>query len=93
MPRGEYYIVYIQTNPDVSAERLTAAMNLAIDWFRIDQSIWILFTTADKVILNARFEKLVKPHGALFICKLDIKTRNGFIDKRLWEWIKSRPLP
>jgi hypothetical protein len=32
---------------------------------------------------------LVEPAGTLFICKLDISERQGWMPKKFWEWLKK----
>jgi hypothetical protein len=91
MAMAEFFNVYIYCKKDVPFEKLEKQMNLSLDWMRITQHVWILYSTSDIDKWQERLRPLVEPDGSLFICRIDIKKRNGWMSKQFWDWINSKP--
>ena len=87
---SEFYHVFIRPKEGVTYEQVEKTMNLAVDWFRCTQEVWVIYTTSDHNKWQARLKPLVSPQGSLFICRLDIRQRNGWMDKKFWEWIREK---
>jgi hypothetical protein len=88
MASGMFYVVYIDRDPNVSLEMVTAAMDKAVDWYRINESLWIVYTTSDADKWNSRLRPLTKESGNFFICKLDTANRQGWMSKGFWKWLR-----
>ncbi len=86
---ANFYHVFIESKKDITYEQVKAKMDLALDWFRCNSNTWVLYTTSDEDKLRERFKSIVEPEGNLFICKLNIDKRNGWMVKDFWEWIKK----
>jgi hypothetical protein len=78
----------IKPKPRVTFDQVKAKMDSATDWFRIDDNWWIIFTTGTAKTWQAKLKPLVDPSGLLFICKLDMSERSGWMKKDFWEWIR-----
>jgi hypothetical protein len=89
MSTGRFYVVYIERLPSVTFDELKQKMNLSRSWYRLDQKTWILYTTSDKDKWYSRLSPLVKDEGNLFICRLDNTERQGWMNKKFWEWMKK----
>ena len=90
MSKAVYYQIYLVPKNGVSKELVDAKINLALDWFRYDNSMWIVYSTADIRTWKARFKSLVEPTGRLFICEIKPENRSGWMNKRFWEWFRKR---
>ncbi len=88
MATAELYVVYIKRKPDVSYDAVKKVMDQSYDWYRINESLWVLYTTSDAEKWYERLSPLVKDAGRLFICKLDNTSRQGWMDKDFWSWIR-----
>lgn len=88
MADAEFYVVYVERREGVSYDALKEKMNLCRSWYRLNERMWIVYTTADIDKLYSRFSSLVEEDGSLFICKLDINTRQGWMNQKFWEWIR-----
>lgn len=88
MADAEFYVVYVERREGVSYYALKEKMNLCRSWYRLNERMWIVYTTADIDKLYSRFSSLVEEDGSLFICKLDINTRQGWMNQKFWEWIR-----
>ncbi len=86
---ANFYHVFIQPRPGVSSEQVEKAMNLSLDWFRCTESVWVLYSTSQIGKWQERLRPLVEPTGSLFICRLDMTKRNGWMKKVFWDWIKK----
>ena len=86
---GKFLHIYIDRMPNVTRDQVEEKMNLAKDWFRYHDKVYIIYTTSDVDKWHARLGDLVKPDGSLFICRLDITDRNGWMKKNFWEWLKK----
>jgi hypothetical protein len=86
---ADFYHIYIDRKADASAEDVTAKMNLALDWFRYGTKTWIVFSSSNAAKWYARLKPLVHPEGTVFVCKLDVTDMQGWMDRRLWDWLRD----
>lgn len=84
-----FYSIYINPKKDSNIEQVEIEMNKALDWFRLNQSFWIVYSSSDVDQWMARLKKLVDPDGTLFICELNIENRNGWMTDKFWNWLKK----
>jgi hypothetical protein len=89
MADSAFYVVYIERLESVSYDALKEKMNLCRSWYRLNEKMWIVYSKSDVDKLYRRFTSLVKDDGSLFICKLDIETRQGWMNKRFWSWLRA----
>ena len=87
---ADFLHIYVNPKQGVTREQIEEKLNKALDWFRYYVNIYVVYTTSDVDTWYERLEELVKPDGSLFICKLDIKSRQGWMTKKFWEWIKAK---
>jgi len=87
---ASYYSIYISTKTGIKSGDVEEKMNLALDWFRLNPSYWVVYSTSDADKWQERLKHLVKPGGNLFICRLDISDHQGWITKKFWEWLKEK---
>ena len=89
MAKAKYYMIFIDRNKDSNYENVKEKMNLAIDWYRIRENLWIVYTTSDQFKWYERLKNLVKNDGHVFICLLDIHQRQGWMKNKFWSWLKK----
>jgi hypothetical protein len=91
---ASFYQVTLVTKPGIAADELQKVMDLALDWTRIHANSWIIYSSSNADKWYERLEPLIKPNGVLFICKLDISERQGWMSKKFWAWLrKNRQYP
>jgi len=88
MVSSDFFMIYIERRSDVTYEQVKEKMNLSNDWYRLRQNLWIAYTTSDEDKWFNRLSDLVKDSGDLFICKLDVNTRQGWMTKKFWSWLR-----
>ena len=89
MASAKFYMVYIKRKSDVTFEEVKKKMDLEPDWYRIGESLCILYSASYVEELYQRLAPLVKDSGSVFICKLDEVERQGWMTKEFWDWIHS----
>lgn len=90
---ANFYHIYLSPRADVSEKEITKQLNLALDWFHYDTKNWVVYTTSNQDKWNTRLKPLVDPGGYLFICRLDMTHKHGWMSKRFWEWIRKDRQP
>ena len=65
-------------------------LDLAVDWFRYAPNCWIVYTSSNAQKWYDRLKPLIELHGGnVFIAKLDLTDRQGWISKELWDWLRK----
>ena len=91
---AQFFVIYITRLPTATLEEVKTQMDHALDWYRISESLWIVYTTSDPEKWFARLSPLVKEAGRVFICKLDTSVRQGWMNKDFWSWLRrEKPEP
>lgn len=89
MNSPEFYMIYINRMASVSYDEVEARMNKALDWYRITESLWIVYSNSTPERLYERLSPLVKDSGNVFICELNVHNRQGWMKKGFWKWLKE----
>lgn len=87
---SNFYNIYIVPEEGITKEQVEEKMNLALDWYRYDKKSYLVYTSSDEKKWKARLVNLVKPNGSLFICKVDVNDRQGWMLPKFWEWIRAK---
>ena len=88
MATAKFYMIYVDLNKESDSDKLEEVMNLSLDWYRVNDQLWIVYTTSDKDKWQSRLSPIVKPDGYMFICKLDTSDRQGWMKKGFWSWLR-----
>jgi hypothetical protein len=84
-----FFHIYISPKNGVTREQVEEKLNKALDWFRYYANVYVVYTTSDVDTWMKRLKELAEPDGSLFICKLDVKTRNGWMTTDFWDWLQK----
>lgn len=85
---ARFFMIYIERKADITYKQIQEKMDLANDWYRIRENLWIVYSTSDEEKWYYRLSPLVKGTGSLFICKLDVEARQGWMTKDFWSWMR-----
>lgn len=88
MPIANFYMIYIKRTKGTTYKDVKEKLDLANDWYRLRPDLWIIYSTSDQEKWYRRLAPLIKEAGNLFICKLDIKSRQGWMTKDFWSWMR-----
>jgi hypothetical protein len=81
--------IYLRARPGTSRAQIEAKLDLALDWVRYDNGLYVVYTTSDVDRWYQRLSPLVKPGGRVFICELDLENRQGWMSKGFWAWVRK----
>lgn len=81
--------VFIQPKTEKSRNDVEKVLNRAKDWFRYGPGLYVLYTNSSTATWKERLIDLVKPGGNLFIVKIEMQERKGFMSDQFWEWIRK----
>jgi hypothetical protein len=87
MAEASFYLIYIERDASGSLEDVKAVIDRALDWYRLNSRVWIVYTTSDAERWYGRLKPLVTNKGNVFICRLDISERQGWISSEFWNWL------
>lgn len=90
MATAKFYHIYISRKPDVAADDVQKKINLALDWFRYDPKNWVVYTTSNASKWQERLRPFVDPGGHLFIVRLDVSDRQGWMTRKFWDWLRKQ---
>jgi hypothetical protein len=82
--------IYISPRDGVTREQVEKKLDLALDWYRYAQGLYVVHTTSGVDKWKVRLLDFVKPRGRLLIVKLDVTERQGWMNKDFWEWLRER---
>jgi hypothetical protein len=86
MTDPNFYLVYLDRDAAVSLDDVKQVIDRALHWYRLSSRVWIVYTTSDAEKWYGRLKDLAKNTGNVFICKLDISERQGWMSKEFWRW-------
>ena len=66
---------------------LKPVFNKAIDWFRYAPNCWIVWTSSSAEKWYERLRPHIKDADSMFIVRLDMSERQGWLSKSIWEWM------
>jgi len=87
---AELFHIFVSPRPGETRDQLEIKLNLAIDWLRYGEGLYVVYTRSDADTWKRRLSEFVKPDGYLFICKLDVRKCQGWMTKEFWDWIKEK---
>jgi hypothetical protein len=87
MPDPNFYLVYVDRDPTMSLEDVKKVVDRALDWYRLNPRVWIVYSTSSVEKWYARLKPLAKDGGNVFICKLDTSERQGWMSTEFWRWL------
>ena len=85
MATARFFMVYVFRQRHITYEALEKQMNLSYDWYRINNNLWILYTTSDQDKWYSRLQPLC---DYVFVCKLDVSQRHGWMTRAFWRWLR-----
>ena len=88
MAQANFYIIYIKRKKEITYESVKEKMDLSVDWYRINEQLFVLYTTSDAEKWYSRLSPFVKESGSLFVSKLNTNDRQGWMVDEFWKWLR-----
>ncbi len=86
---SKFLHIYINPKKGITRETVEQKIGLAVDWYRYDENLYVVYTTSDVNKWQERLVNLVQDGGRMFICELNISNRNGWLNRDFWTWLKK----
>lgn len=87
--KGRFLHIYLRPHSGVTEAQIEAKMNLALDWYRYDERVWLIFSTASLAKWKQRIKPLAGKSGFYFVCEINPMKRVGWMSKSFWAWLRK----
>lgn len=84
-----FYLVSAILRPGATVANFEADLDGAVSWFRFARGQWVIYDNADAAVWDILLRAHVEPEGQLFICRLDIGQRSGWMTRDFWRWVRE----
>jgi len=85
----DIYLVDMLLKEGVSRDEVEDVLEIALDWYRYKRTTWIVVTDLGAAALNEQLLPFAQPDGQLFICRLDVSERKGWMNREFWRWLRN----
>jgi hypothetical protein len=87
-----FHIVMATVNPGITIEDVQRIIRPGVvSYYRIAPNVWVVSSYENSAsTLYERVKTLAIPNGRLFIGRLDMDDRQGWMDKPFWEWVRQQ---
>lgn len=87
-----FYVIMAVVRAGVTIDDVQRAFTLPVmAWYRIAPNVWIVNTYSGNATDLCRLvEPLVKPTGNVFVSRLETSDKQGWMDKKFWEWVHAQ---
>jgi hypothetical protein len=73
----------------LAPETLDEVFDKALGWVRYSDTNWILWTTTSAADWTVRVRQRLSPGDHVFICRLDMNERQGWLPRWIWDWMRN----
>jgi hypothetical protein len=86
------HIAFKFADDDPKIAKLKPIFNKAIDWFRYAPNCWIVWTSNSAEKWYERLRPHITDEDNMFIVRMDMSERQGWLSKSIWEWMDQHRL-
>ncbi len=86
---AELFHIYIKPVPGVTKNSIEEVIALSLDWFRVSDDVYVVYSTSDAEKWNVRLTPIVRPNGYCLITVLHPEDYSGWMPKSFWTWLRS----
>ncbi|MBR6588120.1 MAG: hypothetical protein IKK82_11960 [Kiritimatiellae bacterium] len=85
-----YLVSYDLKAPGRNYEGVFGVLKSALSWWHYLESTWIIRTSLTIDEWNDKLLAQIDRNDSLLIIDVTGKTRNGWLNKKAWEWIREQ---
>jgi len=93
MAKAKFLLLTVNIKNETTQVKIIETINKSLDWAKVSEGSWLLWTTTDPKTWSDRIKKKVSPGETLFICEINHENRGGFMPQSFWKFIKSHTIP
>jgi hypothetical protein len=86
---GFFLHIGINWRSKQKVQELEKTFDLALDWLRYAPNCWIVYTTSTPQKWYDRLKPFMTESDTFLISKVDLTSRQGWLPKSCWDWIKK----
>ena len=75
--------------PNKNYDDLCATLKTAESWWHYLKSTWILYTNDSVDAWQKKIKAVVDNNDNFIVVDITCRTRNGWLPKKAWEWIRN----
>lgn len=90
MKNRHLVLVMLDTADDVDLERLTAKLDLAVDWVQAMPNAWLLWTTSSSQKWLDRIKSLIREDARILITEINPADRALRLSRPVSNFIRSK---
>ena len=84
-----FLVSYDLKAPSRDYESLYTTLKTATSWWHYLESTWILYTSESLSSWNDKLHAVMDDNDNLFIVDITGQSRNGWLSKKAWEWLRT----
>lgn len=82
------YVVMATVTPGITVKDVQDALGpVTNSYYRIAPNVWLIHSSIGARGVSEHIQPLCVPGGAVFVSRLDINDRWGYLGKQVWDWI------
>ena len=81
-------VSYDLKTPNKNYEDLYATLKTADSWWHYLESTWLLYTTSSVDDWQKKIKNIIDDNDNFIVVDITGCTRNGWLPKKAWEWIR-----
>ena len=89
MSKQFLHISFEFADGDPKIKELKPVFDKALDWYRYVPNCWIIWTARSATHWYERLKPYLSDGDHVFIVRLDISERQGWLSKSFWEWLRE----
>jgi hypothetical protein len=91
----QFYVVHLRPAKGRTFDEIKQQLDQAEDWYRINESLWVIATRNTAKRWHETLAPLVKGEddGYLWVCKLDPFDSQGWMTTEFWKWFDCEAQP
>ncbi len=90
MAQARYLQITFQFEKPPEYTKLNPVFDNALDWARIADNVWIVWTTSTPTEWYERLKPVLRQNDFMYIFGIDNNVRHGWGRKWIWEWLDKK---
>lgn len=87
--KGKYLHIAFLWKGKPKIKEIEPVFDLSLSWVRYTPNCWIVWTTSSAQKWYDRLKSHLGIEDQVFICKLDLSERQGWLSKSVWKWLRE----
>jgi hypothetical protein len=96
---ASFYHISIQPGPPTiedilsgdkdNAQKIEKKLELSYTWYKYADGAYVVYTKKNAATWYNLLRPFIRKGGKIFICRLDVSDRQGWMNKEFWNWLRT----